>query len=76
MDCRICIIPDGTQDREKYKSNHASCGGQIYSVKTIMHKCAAIINSGCAQKKIIGEYLSNYDIMSYTGRNVPRSKNR
>lgn len=26
------------------------------------HKCFAIINSGCA-RKIIGEYLSNYDII-------------
>jgi uncharacterized membrane protein len=71
----VVLFLMGHKIERNIKSNHASCSGQIYSVKTITHKCSAIINSGCA-RKIIGEYLSNYDIMSHTGRNVPRSKNR
>jgi hypothetical protein len=45
VDYRSCTIPDGTQGREKYKSNYASCSGQISSVKTIRHKSSAHINS-------------------------------
>ena len=41
----VVYIPDGTQGREKYKSNYASCSGHISSVKTIRHKSSTHINS-------------------------------
>jgi hypothetical protein len=41
----VVAISDWTQGREKYKSNYASCSGQISSVKTIRHKSSALINS-------------------------------
>ncbi len=64
MDYRNCTIPDRTQGREKYKSNYASCSGQISSVKTIRHKSPALINS--ARPKNHGSTcLSLRCVMSY-----------